>query len=239
MKIVEGGVYKSNNYGHFRVLSYHGCNSIDVEFLKTGYITRTKSQQIREGMVKDYLLPSVYGVGYIGVGSYGWRDRSYKFWAGMLQRCYSPLYRKKWPTYTGCAVHEDWHDLQNFSEWFNENYRDGYQLDKDLLFSGNKVYSKDTCVFVPSNFNNFIISSNSSRGMYPVGVCYNKLSRKFSSGCNNGSSKIHLGFFSNPNDAHKAWMDFKLRKAMDMKLEMDEIDERIYPNVVNLISNIK
>ena len=44
---------------------------------------------------------------------------------------------------------------------------DGKHLDKDLLVCNNKVYSPETCVFVPREINQFLTKSNNSRGKYP------------------------------------------------------------------------
>ncbi len=84
-------------------------------------------------------------------------------WRRMLDRCYSEYYHKHNPSYKGCSVCDEWLKLSNFYNWVikEENgYREGYHLDKDILIKGNKVYSPETCCFVPSEINELFIRMN-------------------------------------------------------------------------------
>lgn len=43
----------------------------------------------------------------------------------------------------------------------DENWKphmEGWHLDKDILLKGNKVYSPETCAFVPAKINSLLIS---------------------------------------------------------------------------------
>ena len=74
----------------------------------------------------------------------------------MLQRCYSKHHRHVYKTYQDCTVDSEWHNFQNFAEWFYINYpKDGkkYQLDKDIKKKGNRVYAEDNCIFVTAEQN--------------------------------------------------------------------------------------
>ena len=74
----------------------------------------------------------------------------------MIQRCYSNKHRRVYKSYEGCSVIRDWHNFQNFAEWFYANYpKDGldYQLDKDIKIPGNKEYSPSACSFVSASEN--------------------------------------------------------------------------------------
>ena len=48
-----------------------------------------------------------------------------------------------------CSVCEEWKHFSNFKKWFDENYIEGFDIDKDILIKGNKVYSPEACSFVP------------------------------------------------------------------------------------------
>ena len=148
-----GTLHKTKNYGTLIVKEYVSRKNVVVQFVKTGFITPSRSNYVREGVVRDMLHPIVYGVGFTGVGCYSAsRDKKvYKTWCGMLERCYSEKSLKKRPTYVGCSVASEWHNFQNFTAWFYENYPTDnkvYDLDKDIKVSGNKVYCPDACLFV-------------------------------------------------------------------------------------------
>jgi hypothetical protein len=71
----------------------------------------------------------------------------------MMMRCYSLKWSSKFPTYKDCIVDERWHNFQIFGEWFEENYVEGFELDKDILGKSSKIYSPETCCFVPQEIN--------------------------------------------------------------------------------------
>lgn len=88
--------------------------------------------------------------------TYGADQWSYTVWEGMLDRCYNERSTRSRATYTDCAVATCWHRYSDFKVWFDKNCIAGYQLDKDILIPGNRVYSPDTCCFVPSYINNAV-----------------------------------------------------------------------------------
>lgn len=243
MKVEVGSIYKTKSYGDLRVLKYNHARDVEVEFIATGYRSKAEASDIRKGAVKDVYFPIRYGVGFIGEGSHtassgGNNSKVYNTWSGMLERCYYKIRQDKQPTYKGCSVHEIWHNFQNFASWYEVRFRDGYQLDKDLLFIDNKVYSPSTCVLVPRSINNFLTDSGSSRGESPVGVHYDRMKGGFVAQCNNtGGNQKYLGCFEDERSASDAWGSYKLQLALSMKVIMDDIDVRIYPNVVSVIKS--
>ena len=105
----------------------------------------------------------VYGVGVDDLGGVIFTKsktpKFYSVWRHMLYRCYSLEYQSRFATYVGCTVCEEWKYLSNFKKWFDENYIEGFDLDKDILVKGNKIYSPDTSVFVPKHINYLRIDS--------------------------------------------------------------------------------
>lgn len=165
---------------------------------------------------------------------------AYKAWTNILTRVYSNKYHAKQPTYSGVKVCDEWHSFMSFRAWWMENQVDGWQLDKDIL-SDSREYSPETSLFVPRWLNSFITDSGAARGAYPIGVYFDRGRGKFEAQCSNPMSKKteHLGYFSTPEEAHLAWLTRKLELALELKPNMDEIDQRIYPRVVEIINNAK
>jgi len=155
--IFVGAEFTTKSYGNIKIVECVSSVNIKVEF-ETGYTTRTKSDAIRNGSVKDKLKPMVFGVGFSGVNSTckvdGVNTKKYNVWHSMMQRCYDEKYHKKQPTYKDCTVCDEWHDFSVFSLWFDGNYKDGFDLDKDTIIDGNRIYSPKTCRFISKQENN-------------------------------------------------------------------------------------
>ena len=58
----------------------------------------------------------------------------------MLKRVTDIGYQELHPNYIDCTVCEEWLNLDSFGEWFDNNYVEDYELDKDLIENGNKIY---------------------------------------------------------------------------------------------------
>ena len=147
-----------------------------------------------------------------------WKCPYYRAWNSMLNRCYSAKYQDRNPTYSGCTVSEEWLTLSRFKAWMEAQNWEGKQLDKDLLFDGNKVYSADTCVFVTRMVNMFTTNRGLDRGEWLIGVHWDKWANKFKSQCCNPFTKKreNLGLFTCEQQAHKAWLKRKLELAHEL-----------------------
>lgn len=159
---------------------------------------------------------NVHGVGvndYNGaVVNNGEVLKSYQVWDCMLNRCYDKKHHIKHPSYANCSVCEEWLRFSNFKMWFDANYIDGCYLDKDILVKGNKVYSPQTCCFVPREINNVIENARSRRGNTPMGV-FERNGRYLSYVRVNGK-RIYLGTF---DTIEQAFEIMKERKEMYIK----------------------
>ena len=202
-------------------------------------IQRRISNTGKVGKRKD----SVCGVGindYDGtVRCNGAHIPSYHTWGQMLKRCYNEDYLQKHHTYKGCSVCEEWLHFSNFKKWFDENYIEGYQLDKDILNKGNKVYSPLTCCFVPFEINALLCKSDKARGKMPIGVYEKKMVNgyKYVAYVNNGIKKhFHLGTFDTPEQAFAAYKEAKERHIQEVATQYyneGKITEKVYNALMN------
>lgn len=157
-----GTIHSSNKWGDFEIVEYVSSIEVKIRFLDTNAVTFCRAKHIRDGCVKDVYAPSVCGVGYLGEGVAKVRENKlktkvYEVWTDMIKRCYNDTFTKKNPNYAGVTVCPEWHNFNTFSLWFNDNYKEGYHLDKDIGSRGfvDKVYSPTTCRFI-SQYDNSV-----------------------------------------------------------------------------------
>lgn len=178
------------------------------------------------------------GVGYTGIGKYkplisGKQTKAYKTWLSILFRCYNEKFRKKHPSYIDCKMSKDWHDFQIFAEWFNNNYIEGFELDKDILVKGNKIYSSETCCFVPAEINLVFIKNNVNRGKYAIGVRYRDKNKKFTSSINKNGKSIHIGTFYTEQEAFNSYCIEKHKHIQELAEKWkDKINENVYISMI-------
>ncbi len=235
-----GKVCKSKSSGDFKVLKYNDSGNVVIQFLETGYEASARLNHVRNGNVKDTYVPSVCGVGILGAKYQstinGVNTKEYKLWCHMLERCYSNTYKKKYPTYEGCEASENFKSYEYFYEWCHNQIGfgvKGWQLDKDLLIKGNKVYSETTCVFLPQEINTVLVKREASRGEYLIGVCWHKKDKAFAAQVNKGKPE-HLGYFNTEIEAFDA---YKVAKESFIKEQANkwksQIDIRAYDALMN------
>ena len=100
----------------------------------------------------------------------------YTMWSSMILRCYDPKYSSRFSTYHNCLVDERWHSFMAFREWvLSQPTYLGLDLDKDLLFQYNKIYSPEKCLFVPHLVNVFLCNKRTTNTGNPIGVTKTRL----------------------------------------------------------------
>lgn len=164
--------------------------------------------------------------------------KSYDCWTDMLNRCYSPRIQRNQPRYVGCSVAEVWLTFSNFKSWFDARYKPGYELDKDLLILGNRIYSPDTCVLIPNALNLFTTGRPSAGCQTMQGV--NKRSDNcFRARIGGRKSYEIIGNYRTAEEAHLAWHRRKIELAYEYKALCDTIDERLFEGVLAKINSMK
>lgn len=190
------------------------------------WISEAVYNHIKNGQIKFPYYKSVYGVGYYGDGKYksrvnGKKTKVYVVWKHMLMRCYDVKFQQKYPTYVGVIVCEEWHNFQNFAEWFDKHYIEGYDLDKDLLSEPNsKIYSPNTCLFVPHALNTFLTNRQSNNTSGQVGVSWHKSTNKWRATISRNGKRKHLGHFDDIETAAKAYKKARAEQVQIWKEKM-------------------
>ena len=187
-----------------------------------------------------YANKLVCGVGISDKGKYekyvNHKDtREYAMWQKMIARCYYDKALAKQPTYEFCTVEDYLLSFQNFAEFYNENkWTDELKLiaDKDILCHGrdDKIYSRDTILFVDANINLLLTRRQNHRGEYPIGI--SKYWNKYKSMCNDKGERIYLGLFDTPEDAFYEYKKYKesviKRVADEYKAKYPTFPDKIY-----------
>ena len=237
-----GKICKSKSSGDFKILKYNDKTNVEIQFINTGYGAVVELGNVRNGYVKDPYSPSVHGVGISGTkypySINGVKTKEYILWSNMLQRCYSNTYKKKQPTYEGCEVSDNFKSFEYFYEWCHSQIgfgNEGWHLDKDLLTKGNKVYSENTCVFIPKEINLLLTKRTATRGEHLIGVSWDKRDKVFRATVSRNKGKQeHLGFFKTEIEAFEA---YKQAKESFIKEQANkwksQIDERAYEALMN------
>ncbi len=237
-----GKVCKSKLSGDFKIVKYNDTSNVEIQFVNTGFETVATLDNIRKGKVKDPYAPSVYGIGVLGAKYQakinGVKTREYALWKHVLERCCSDTYKKKNQTYIACEVSDKFKSYEYFYEWCCNQIGfgvDGFELDKDLLIKGNKVYSETTCVFLPKEINSLLTKSIASRGEYLIGVSWHKTRKAFVAKVRKSKGKQeYLGCFKTELDAFKAYKQAKETFVKEQANKWkDKIDERAYEALMN------
>ena len=235
----EGKLFPTKQNGTLEIMEYVSAKEITIRFVDTGYTTRCRLENILCGEVKDRLKPSVYGVGIVGEKyplENGKQSKEYNVWVRMLDRCYSTTNDTR-KTYEGCEVTSSFRYFPFFKDWCHNQVgfgEKGFALDKDILVKGNKIYSEDTCCFVPQEINNLFTNKKVKNNLIKTGVLFNERTKRYSVGFSKGSKTKHLGYFGDEKEAFQAYKQAKEAyiKAVANKWK-GKVDPRVYDALMN------
>ena len=244
---VIGKDFETNNCGKCFVVDYKSARDITVIFYEPFYVTNCEMSNLRKGEVCNPFYPKVYGKGYVGVGKYDSKTHrgAYNIWKGVLQRVYTTRH----PSYNNTGVCNDWHNFQNFADWcysqkfFNAKDIKGksYHLDKDILNTGIKIYSPETCCFVPSEINGLLIMYNTANkpSDLPLGVKFepptNGGNARYSSKLSVGGRKNkYLGYFNTQEDAFQVYKEARKSYIKEVAEKWKgKIDDKVYKTLIS------
>lgn len=182
------------------------CNPNVTYFKIIGYKTRLFIG--KDGFMGPYLVDRIY--------------------SDMMARCGNVNYEN----YCDFKVCEEWkNDRNSFYEWcFKKLYNceiDTLELDKDLFSKGEKIYSPDTCCFLPKKINIAITCKCTKSSMLPTGISI-YYSGGYIATVQNGSRRVSKTF-RNLDDACEFYVSTKERYIREMAgFYKEYLPERIY-----------
>jgi len=230
--------FPTKHYGEIEIIDCKGYYDCTIRFQDGTINYNVEFGSIVKGNVKNYNQPTLYGVGYLGYGKYRAYRKSiiYDKWRKILCRCYDEAELIKNPSYRGCEVDKKWHNFQNFAEWMTNKYNPDtmkrWELDKDILVKGNRVYSESTCCFVPKVINILFQTQPFKKSKLPLGITKN--GKKYMVRISEGKNRPSLGNFS---DLNKACSVYKQALEAKMKRVADEWKPLIEPEVYQAMYN--
>jgi len=212
----EGEISYCKDGSKMQIIKYINSLKVIVMFDDVEKNTKTVIYDcFLNGHVKNIYKKSVYGVGFIGYGEFKSKinnknSKIYSTWSKMLERCYTD--RKR--SYKNVFVCEEWHNFQNFAKWYVENYYELkdeiIEIDKDILIKNNKIYSPQTCIFVPKKINDLIVNHKQNRSSVCLGVTQN--TSNYSAVCNimyNGKKIRYIGTYKTKEEAFNEYKKIK------------------------------
>ena len=136
-----------------------------------------------------------------------------------------------------CTISNEFLHYEYFYDWCQDQVGfnvDGFNLDKDLIKKNNKLYSQDTCLFIPQEINKLLTKANASRNGLYIGVHFCNTSQRYVSSIRKKDKSVTLGYFKDPLKAHLLYKDVKEAYIKDLAEEYKSvIDVRAYQAMID------
>ena len=219
--ILDGGIEKGSfhlmSHGWIEIVEIISDRDVRIRFLEHPCEISVRSGQIRLKAVKNPMKPSVCGVGFPGIGIYDSKSVARQVWGNMMLRVYNPPNERTAREYKETSVHAHWHNFQNFAVWYHQQidhfgpvgFR--WNLDKDIMIAGNRIYGPESCCVVPEAVNRLFNDTRFIRGKLPIGVQQNEFGYKATCSSKLSDNSGYVGFFKNIQEASSAYWCAKIK----------------------------
>lgn len=238
-KIDRTGETNVNHQGFkMTIIKYESYDKTTVEF-EDKYKTQTviSYQHFKNGFMRNPSFVWLAGRILIDKNDVNENPIAYQKYRAMIDRCYG---KQKYNNvvYKGCEVCKEWFDFENFVKWFNENYytieNESMELDKDL-FGDGKLYSPNTCIFVPHKLNSWFAMFKDYRDRktdLPMGV--NLYDNGYGKKRYRVNSLEKGQLFDDLEEAANAYKENIKRKFKEYaENHKNEIPNRLYDKLIN------
>lgn len=160
-EVVIGQTYTTPNDEQYQVIKSIDDARYLIRFTKSDNYQIADISVFNTIRLRDYSQRPIFVVGY-AIGTFdnpvilsdNSRECSHKTWYQMMTRCYKNGGIKSYKDVTVC---DKWHNYMDFRTWYLQNCDldnpQNFALDKDLFGSEYKVYSPETCCFLPQEIN--------------------------------------------------------------------------------------
>jgi len=149
-------------------------------------------------------------------------------WRGMRKRCGPKPHHS---SYLGCEIDLRFMAFEDFQQWAVRQigHDQNWELDKDVLVRGNRIYGPDTCVFIPQALNTILLRSKKSNRTLPVGVQRDRNPNKYRAVVSCNDKLVHLGTFESVGQAFTAYKTKKEEIIRELATKWrDSIDPRVF-----------
>lgn len=164
-----------------------------------------------------------------------WVCPFYDRWTGVLERCYSEAFKIKCPTYQDSLISDRWLKASEFKAWMEDKEWEGKVLDKDILIPGNKIYSSETCTFVPKEINIAFSTNikNRDRGL-PTGIMFLKSEEKYLAQITRYGKVEKLGRSKDFRELLPIYKKAREDHIKDLALKYkDDIEDKVFQILIN------
>lgn len=233
-----GMTFETNRCGVCKIVSMRSQLDVTVEF-EDGNTTKARMCNLRKGNVKNIYDKGLwlYGVGFndllANTGSKA--EKEYRLWSSILDRVYGKVSSG---CYKDVKVSEEWLKYSKFKESvknvpnFKKFITDGWVIDKDLFSPvDEKLYSEQTCCFLPKELNSFLVGLGRSKGYH-----YCKRENKFVAQVQQGTGKVkHLGYYTNEAEAKEAYSIAKRERLLShLEVYEDSLHDGVLEQLLTL-----
>ena len=185
-------------------------------------------------MKKTHKNNRTHGIGIVDIDtmvSKGIQSKSYKAWCDMLWRVGTHR------AYVDVTICNEWLTYSNFKRWFDSNYLDGWEIDKDILSNDSKMYSPSTCIYVPKEVNNFFVCRKTE---LPVGVSWCKEKQKYKAQISIGNRNKFIGRYNTVSEASEEYKKYKVAYGLLLLYKYQNLlDPSVFDHIKNKIYKIK